>query len=118
MDSRPDTFAQRVRSLRRRAGLSQQALADKLGVSKPTIWQWETGRSMPRAAKIADLARELCITPQELAADDAGSAEERSEAARPGPPPHPIGDYIDEMKQRIAAFAGVDADRITISFRY
>ena len=26
--------------------------------------------------------------------------------------------YIDEMKQRIAAFAGVDADRITISFRY
>ncbi|MBO5556549.1 MAG: helix-turn-helix domain-containing protein [Oscillospiraceae bacterium] len=33
--------------LRRKAGLSQEALAEKIGVSRQTIAKWETGESAP-----------------------------------------------------------------------
>ncbi len=38
-----------------RSGLSQQELADKVGLSQPLISQWELGRSKPDAAQIAEL---------------------------------------------------------------
>lgn len=40
---RKATPAEQVRELRRGMGLSQQALADLLGVARPTVTRWETG---------------------------------------------------------------------------
>ena len=42
--------ARSVRSLRRRLSLSQQALAQELGVRQQTISEWETGLYAPRGA--------------------------------------------------------------------
>ena len=42
--------AARVLDLRRRLGLSQQALADELGVRQQTVSDWETGVYAPRGA--------------------------------------------------------------------
>ncbi len=42
--------AARVLDLRRRLGLSQQALADELGVRQQTVSEWETGAYAPRGA--------------------------------------------------------------------
>ena len=36
-----------LRELRARAGLTQQALADALGVSQTTVWSWESGTAKP-----------------------------------------------------------------------
>lgn len=41
-----------IKALRQRLGLSQQALADEIGVSKRCIQYWEAGeRKIPRMAK-------------------------------------------------------------------
>ncbi len=42
-----NTFAKRFRDERKRLGLTQQELADKLGISKRTITNWETGQTKP-----------------------------------------------------------------------
>ena len=38
----------KVRRLRRSLGLSEQALADRLGVTRVTVTRWETGRKKPQ----------------------------------------------------------------------
>ena len=45
----------RVRRLRRRAGLSQAALARRLGVRQQTVSEWERGRYAPRGASLTVL---------------------------------------------------------------
>jgi DNA-binding XRE family transcriptional regulator len=50
------------REIRRNAGLSQQRLADELGVHWQTVHRWETGRaepSMPVRARYARLLADL-----------------------------------------------------------
>ena len=49
---------QGLRHYRRRAELTQQQLADALGVERATVAMWETGRNWPSASllpKMADL---------------------------------------------------------------
>lgn len=47
---------------RKKAGLSQDALAEKLGVSRQAISKWETAESVPETAKLAALASALGIS--------------------------------------------------------
>jgi DNA-binding transcriptional regulator YiaG len=44
--------AERLRALRRHLGLTQQGLADELGVRQQTISEWETGQYRPRGASV------------------------------------------------------------------
>ena len=41
---------ERVRALRAHLGLTQDALADELGVRQQTVSEWETGQYAPRGA--------------------------------------------------------------------
>ena len=45
-----------VKELRLKAGLQQQELAGKVGVSKPTVSDWEHQRKNPRGANLKKLA--------------------------------------------------------------
>ena len=45
--------------LRKKAGLSQQYIADQLGISQGAVSQWEQGLSMPSADKLSLLAKLL-----------------------------------------------------------
>lgn len=49
-----------LKQWRRLRGLSQQALADTVGVNYTTIWRWETG-DMPNAKYIPLLEKALDI---------------------------------------------------------
>lgn len=53
-DGEPDPGG-RVLRLRRRAGLSQAALARRLGVRQQTVSEWERGRYAPRGASLTVL---------------------------------------------------------------
>lgn len=46
-----------IKSLRRDKGLTQETLADLLGVTRTAITQWETSRSMPSESAIQKLAK-------------------------------------------------------------
>jgi len=62
-------LAVRLRQLRKQAGLSQKALAERLGISGPAIAQWETGRHRPDTRWLPKLASLLNCQPSDLRPD-------------------------------------------------
>jgi transcriptional regulator with XRE-family HTH domain len=53
-------FGDLLKTLRKMKHLSQQALADKLGVHRNTIWSWEQGVYLPDSkGMVLELARLL-----------------------------------------------------------
>ena len=61
---------------RKEINLTQEQLAEKLGVSNKTISKWETGKCMPDYSVIKNLCEELEITIAELM--DGEETEEKS----------------------------------------
>lgn len=55
------TFSKTLRILRMEKGLSQQALANKMFVTRPTIARWESGTRLPDAMMIRKLAEILGV---------------------------------------------------------
>lgn len=51
---------------RRELGLSQEALAEKLDVSRQAVAKWEAGQAFPAAERLALLCRVLELSPAEL----------------------------------------------------
>ena len=51
------TFGERLMSLRRARGLSQEALGDMLGVTRQTVSKWELGQTTPELEKLVELAK-------------------------------------------------------------
>lgn len=51
---------------RERMDLSQQELADRLGVAYPTVWRWENGKMEPRRHHKKRLAEELNTVEQAI----------------------------------------------------
>lgn len=65
---------QHLRAARIAVGLSQQALADRLGVSQSTVALWETGKTAPRRAIMPRVAALLKLGPMGLAGAPGASA--------------------------------------------
>ena len=61
---------------RKKAGLSQEALAEKIGVSRQAISKWETGEAAPEITKLPLLARTFSVTADWLLDDEADFDEE------------------------------------------
>jgi transcriptional regulator with XRE-family HTH domain len=61
------TLGIRIQELRRARGLSQEDLAEKLGVSRQAVSKWETGLSSPDTNNLILLARMFEISVDELA---------------------------------------------------
>ena len=60
------TLGERLLAYRNRVGLSQEKLAEKIGVTRQTISKWETNQSTPDFDKIIPLCEILEITTEEL----------------------------------------------------
>ena len=57
MDNRNLTgLAERIRELRRARGLSQEELADQVGVSRQAVSKWEGDQSLPELDKVLALS--------------------------------------------------------------
>lgn len=54
--------------LRKSQGLTQEALAKKIGVNPITVSQWERGKYSPTASNVPKVAKALGITPKQLLA--------------------------------------------------
>ena len=59
-------FGNHLYALRRGKGMTQQELADRLGVTNRTISKWETGETFPETAQLVPLADVFHITVDEL----------------------------------------------------
>ena len=55
---------------RRKAGLSQEALAEELGVSRQAVSKWETGDAVPEISKLLSLAKTFDVTTDWLLSEE------------------------------------------------
>lgn len=72
-----DTLGSTLKSLRSKAGMSQEELAAKAQVSRASVQNWEGGRREPRRAESRRLAAALGVSVDAL---KAGSEGERLDA--------------------------------------
>ena len=77
------TFSEKLIRLRKGRGLSQEALAEALGVSRQAVRRWEQGAALPDGGKLLPCARYFGVSADWLL-DDARDWEEQ---ARPAPAP-------------------------------
>ena len=56
----------KIQECRVKNGLSQEILAEKLGVSRQSVSKWELGHAMPEIDKIVDMSRLFSVTADEL----------------------------------------------------
>lgn len=64
-----------IRNYRKKANISQDELAEKLGVSRQSISLWETGQTQPTIDNIIALAKIFNITSDELLGNAGGNNE-------------------------------------------
>ena len=60
---------------RKEKNLTQEQLAEKLGVSNKTVSKWETGKCMPDYSVVKSLCKELDITLAELMDGESAAAQ-------------------------------------------
>lgn len=88
---------------RKKAGLSQEALAERIGVSRQAISKWETGEAAPEINKLPLLAKTFSVTADWLLDDEAEPEEPAAEeepipeesADRPSAPAYPA--WVDHL---------------------
>lgn len=79
-------FCEKLMELRRKAGLSQEQLADRLGVTRQSVSKWESGAAMPELGKLIALSELFGVSIDYLVKDgdalDPAAEQESSRSAR------------------------------------
>lgn len=63
-----------IQTLRKKKGLSQEKLAEKISVTRQTISNWELGETSPNPEQLILLSKQFDISIDELAGNDAMSS--------------------------------------------
>ena len=64
------TLHEKIYELRKKNGLSQEALAESLGVSRQSVSKWETGEATPEVSKLLSLSKLFGVTTDYLLNDE------------------------------------------------
>lgn len=80
-------LSETIYRLRREKGLSQEQLAEKIGVSRQAISKWEGGLSTPELDKLKALSEYFQVTIDELADRQPPDGPQNAGAEREAPPP-------------------------------
>ncbi len=71
-------FGEKLKEIRRNEGMSQEQLAEKIGVSRQAITKWETGRGLPDVENMVILAEIFKMTLDELVSQEKKSQQKQS----------------------------------------
>lgn len=78
-------FSEKLMRLRRKAGLSQEQLADQLGVTRQSVSKWESGAAMPELGKLIALSEQFDVSVDYLVKnhlEEDPQPEKREQSAR------------------------------------
>ena len=115
----PGTLGQRIHAARVASPYSMEALARRIGVSKSTLWKWETDQVRPRPASLRRLSLELgigeivllhgpaeiaALLPRRVLAEDTGKLS--------------VAELVEKARIEIAAATGVRPDRVRIQIDF
>ena len=92
---------EKIYTCRKRAGLSQEALADRLGVSRQAVSKWETGEAEPEIGKLRLLAKEFGVSTDWLLTEEEPEEENATgwttQDAAPDPGASRGSDWVDAL---------------------
>lgn len=91
---------------RKHAGLSQEALAELIGVSRQSISKWETGEASPEISKLPLLAKAFDVTTDWLLSEEGIPQEEPQPAAEAVPQPEPPAASWPSWVENLPDFIG------------
>lgn len=91
-------FSEKLLELRRREGLSQEQLADRLGVTRQSVSKWESGAAAPELAKLVALSDLFSVSVDYLVKDRL----EEPESSLPGTPPSTA--KLEEQVEEISRY--------------
>ncbi|MXP27340.1 helix-turn-helix domain-containing protein [Porphyrobacter algicida] len=119
--SAASSLARRLKQLRLDRDLTRAELAEKSGISTPSIWAWETGRTVPRLQSLEILAKGLGVPVTELQIGGSPGMLESIggmvESNEDGMDLRSIrlAELVEASKIQIAMLAGTTPDRVAIS---
>lgn len=70
------TFAEKLKSIRKQSGMSQEQLGEKLGVSRQVVTKWETDAGIPDIENIMAVSALFDIFIDELLSNEKGSKKQ------------------------------------------
>lgn len=59
-------FSENLKSIRKTKNLSQESLADLMGIQRAQVWRWESGKGNPRLDTLIKLSKILNVNVSEL----------------------------------------------------
>lgn len=99
-------LGQKIAELRKKSSLSQEALAEKMNVSRQAVSKWESNQSIPDIEKIVDLSELFGVTTDYLLKNGTPSfelpgksSEEKIEKALPAITDQEIDQYLEVAKK-------------------
>lgn len=106
------SLGEQIKSHRRRCGLSQEKLAEAVGVSRQAVTKWEAGQSMPstenlfRLAALFGTSPDLLMAPEEQPPRPQGEPPSPSPAAQPPKGKGPLERAKKNLPPALAVAAG------------
>ena len=118
-----ELLPERLLRLREERSLSRAELAARTGMSAPSIWAWETGKTIPRRNSLRALAAAFGLSEPELigdaeaqAANSSGETKSRAQRAwtHVATSSRQLQDLLDHERKEIADLFGVETDKVKI----
>ncbi len=108
-------LSNKIYTLRKGAGLSQEALAEKIGVSRQAISKWETGEATPEVTKLLALSTTFNVSTDWLLNDDAELPTQPAQTVAEEIPPQPEPEVCEpEIEIAVVDEAASDAVHIDL----
>ncbi len=85
------SFHSKMIKLRKHKGFTQETFAAEIGVSRQSVYKWESGQSYPEVEKLLKVARTFGVTVDDMLSDD-------MEVGRNGEM-MPLADYLAEEER-------------------
>lgn len=115
-------LSEKIYELRRKSGLSQEQLADKIGVSRQAISKWESGSSTPELEKLILLSEffgvsidDLAKENQEVVSKNVEEKEELNKANKSGIVIAVIGALLLIVSGMMMIFSPDTAEKVSAS---
>lgn len=116
---------EKLYELRRASGMSQEELAEKLGVSRQAVSKWESGATQPELSKLIELSKLYSVSIDELLSlehakpeQDAAESPVQSNAEKAPAEKLSFRDFCIQHKQSIGGAAVALAALIAVGVHY
>lgn len=96
------TFSEKLLELRRKEGLSQEQLADRLGVTRQSVSKWESGAAAPELSKLVALSDLFSVSVDYLVKDHLEEPERPAEAP---PSTAKLEEQVEEISSYFRGYA-------------